>query len=116
MQARLYYMPFCVNLLRLHIAQVGDLGCSSIDGKGKGVDVKVGLRCHSPETICSGITSKVSFASAPAQLPPSTPPSPPHPAQPFKLCLYKKLRSDKQFLLLMPTARLILFGCASVLC
>ena len=40
--------------------KVGDLGRSSIEGKGVRIDVRRGLRFHSPEAICSGTTSKVS--------------------------------------------------------
>lgn len=39
--------------------QVGDLGRSSVGGKGVRIDVRRGLRFQSPEAICSGITSKV---------------------------------------------------------
>ena len=40
--------------------QVGDLGRSSVGGKGVPIDVRRGLRFQSPEAICSGTTSKVS--------------------------------------------------------
>lgn len=40
--------------------QVGDLGRSSVGGKGVTIDVRRGLRFQSPEAICSGTTSKVS--------------------------------------------------------
>lgn len=42
------------------VLQVGDLGRSSIEGKGVRIDVRRGLRFQSPEAICSGTTTKVS--------------------------------------------------------
>ena len=47
------------NLRMCHV-QVGDLGRSSVGGKGVPIDVRRGLRFQSPEAICSGTTSKVS--------------------------------------------------------
>ena len=46
--------------------QVGDLGRSSIGGKGVRIDVKRGLRFQSPETVCSGTTTKVNSTLATA--------------------------------------------------
>ena len=64
--AQLYQCTVSIIRPVLHV-QVGDLGRSST-GQGTRIDVRRGLRFQSPESICSGLTSKVSHVSRGQQL------------------------------------------------